>query len=72
MLAGKQVNNVNYSRGLIAISITRRYKMFIQLTNESLFSVTQILHVLLGDFCTASRSTDEWLIFAQAPSLILL
>ena len=47
------------NQGLIAISITRRHKMFILLTNRSVFSVTQIPQVLLGDVCTALRSTDE-------------
>ena len=70
MLAGKMY--VNYSWRLISISVTRWHEMFILLTNESIFSVTQILLVLLGDVCTASRSTDEWLIFVQAPGIILL
>ena len=50
---------VYYSRGLIAISITRRHKMFILFTNGSVFSVSQILQVLLGDVYTGSRSTYE-------------
>ena len=70
MLGGRMY--VNNSWRLISITVTRWHKMFILLTNESVFSVTQILQVFLVDVCTASRSTDEWLIFAQAPGLILL
>ena len=44
---------VNYSRGLIVISISRRHKMFILLINRSVLSVTHIPQVRLGDVCTA-------------------
>ena len=59
---------VKYSRGLIVISINRRYKMFILLTNRS---VIQILKVRLGDVYTAWWSTDEWERFTQTPDLMI-